>query len=342
MAAQPKPGLPPNPATIFAAANGYQNSFVLKAGVDLDVFTTIAKGSHSAAEIARAANASERGIRILCDALTILGFLVKNGASYFLTPDSATFLDSRSPAYLGNAFKFLLDSSHLENMVRFAEAVRRGGSISDRHLAPEDPIWLDFARGMTPLIIPAAEAIAGHLKVALAGIPSPKILDIAAGHGLFGVTVAQQIADSQIYAVDWANVLEIARENAQSRGVANRHHLIPGSAFEVDYGSGYDAVLLTNFLHHFDATTSETLLKKIAQAMNPGGHLVILEFVPNPDRISPPIAAMFSVNMLAGTPSGDAYTFAELQKMCANAGFTDARQVPLEMMPQSLVLAEKP
>jgi precorrin-6B methylase 2 len=343
VAAQGKPGPPPNPAAIFEAARGYQDSFVLKAGVELDVFTAIAKGSRTPAELAKACNASERGVRILCDALTVLGFLSKTGSAYSLTPDSAVFLDSRSPAYLGKAFKFLLNPAHMKNTERLAEAVRRGeGGTAHNGLGAEDPMWVDFARGMAPMMAPSAQAIAQHLQSALAGTPTPKILDIAAGHGVFGVTVAQQLPNAQIYAVDWANVLEVAGENAQARGVGTRHHLIPGSAFDVDYGSGYDAALLTNFLHHFDVATCEQLLKKLWKAMNPGAHLVILEFVPNEDRVSPPIPALFSVTMLSNTPRGEAHTFAELGKMCSNAGFEGARLVGLEGMPQSLVLARRP
>ena len=343
MGAQGKPGPPPNPAAIFDAARSYQNSYVLKAGVDLDVFTVIAQGSHTAAEIAKAAGASQRGVRILCDALTVLGFLVKTGNAYSLTPDSGVFLDSRSPAYLGKAFKFLLHPLQMKNIERLSEAVRKGeGGGAHDGLRPDDPMWVDFARGMAPMMFPPAQAIAGHLQPLLAGKAAPKVLDIAAGHGTFGITVAQQIPNAEIYAVDWANVLEVARENAQARGVGGRHHLIPGSAFDVEYGSGYDAVLLTNFLHHFDAATGERLLKKLCKAMNPGAHLVILEFVPNDDRISPAMPAMFSVTMLSNTPCGDAYTFRELEKMCSQAGFADARLVALEGLPQSLVLARKP
>lgn len=343
MATQSKPGAAsPTPLAIFEAARAYQDSFVVKAGVDLDVFTAIAKGSHTVAEIAKAAQSSERGMRVLLDALTILGFLTKSGDRYSLTSTSATFLDSRSPAYLGRAFTFFLHPSHIENMTNFADSVRKGGCSETHHLDPDDAIWVDFARGMAPLMVPAAQAMAAHLKTALAGRSAPKILDIAAGHGVFGVTVAQHIPGAHVYAVDWANVLEVAKENAARHGVGDRHHLIQGSAFDVDYGSGYDAVLLTNFLHHFDHATNVKLLKKITKAMNAGGELVILEFVPNPDRISPEVPALFSVNMLAGTPQGDAYTFAEIEKMCRDAGLEGARAIVLEAMPQTLVLARKP
>jgi len=121
--------------------------------------------------------------------------------------------------------------------------------------------------------------------------------------------------------VDWPNVVQVARENAQKAGVVNRFHALPGSAFDVDYGSGYDLVLLMNFLHHFDPPTNEKLLRKVHAALKDGGRAVALEFVPNEDRVSPRMAASFSMIMLGTTPAGDAYTFPEFERMFRNAGF---------------------
>jgi ubiquinone/menaquinone biosynthesis C-methylase UbiE len=308
--------------------------------VDLDLFSVIGGGA-TAAEAAKACGASERGVRILCDYLTVVGFLTKAGARYSLTPDTAMFLDSKSRAYLGRAINFLLHPAHLKSAQQMAEAVRKGGGDAAM-LAPDDPIWVDFARGMAPMMFMAAQTIAQHLQPALAAKGASRVLDIAAGHGIFGITIAQQIPGAEIYALDWANVLAVAKQNATAMGVAGRYHLLPGSAFEVDMGSGYDAVLLTNFLHHTDVATNESLLKKVHAALAPGGQVVILEFVPNGDRISPPPAAMFSLTMLCNTPHGDAYTFAELGSMCRNAGFQAPQLVSLAPGPESLVIARKP
>ncbi|HXM36992.1 MAG TPA: methyltransferase, partial [Pyrinomonadaceae bacterium] len=124
-------------------------------------------------------------------------------------------------------------------------------------------------------------------------------------------------------------------------GVADRHGAIPGSAFDVDYGTGYDVILLTNFLHHFDPPTNEKLLRKVHAALANGGRAVTLEFVPNEDRISPPEAAGFSVMMLGSTPSGDAYTFAELERMASNAGFARSEIHSLPPTIQSVVISYK-
>jgi len=168
-----------------------------------------------------------------------------------------------------------------------------------------------------------------------------KILDIAAGHGLFGIAFAKNNPQVEVTALDWKAVLEVAKENAQKAGVADRYKTIEGSAFDVEFGSGYDLVLLTNFLHHFDAPTCETLLRKVRAALAEGGRAVTLEFVPNEDRVTPPDAAGFSMMMLISTPSGDAYTFAELERMAANAGFSRSTLHPLPPTIEQVVISEK-
>ena len=168
-----------------------------------------------------------------------------------------------------------------------------------------------------------------------------KILDIAAGHGLFGIAFATHNPQAEITAVDWQAVLEVAKDNAQRAGVADRYQTNPGSAFDVEFGSGYDLVLLTNFLHHFDPQTCETLLRKVHAALADDGRAVTLEFVPNEDRVTPPDAAGFSMMMLASTPSGDAYTFSELEKMFSNTGFSRSALHPLPPTIQQVVISEK-
>jgi len=168
-----------------------------------------------------------------------------------------------------------------------------------------------------------------------------KGLDIAAGHGLFGIALAKHNPNAEIAAVDWPNVLDVARENAKAAGVSGRYRTIAGSAFEVDYGSGYNLALLTNFLHHFDVPTCESLLRKIHAALAPEARAVAYEFVPDEDRVSPPVAAKFSLMMLGTTPSGDAYTFSEYERMFRNAGFKASELHPLPPTPEQVVISKK-
>ncbi len=326
----------PSPELILETFNAYQKTFALKGAIELDVFTHIADGATSANEIAKRASADPRAMRILCDYLTIHGFLTKKDGAYGLTQDSAIFLNKRSPAYMGTIGKFLTTDALLANFKDVAALVRKGGTLhGEGTMEPNNDLWVEFARSMPPLVMPAAQAIPP--MVTQPGKPV-KVLDIAAGHGLFGISIANFNPAAQIVAVDWASVLEVAKENAAKMGVADRLRTIPGSAFEVDLGSGYDIALLTNFLHHFDHATNVKLLKKIKAAMNSGGVAATLEFVPNEDRISPPMAASFSLQMLGGTERGDAYTFRELDAMFRDAGFGESTIHPVPNSPQSLIL----
>jgi len=331
----------PSPQLFFQTINAYQRSEALKAAIQLEVFTAIGEGNATTAEIAKRSQASERGTRILCDFLCIMGFLSKQGDRYSLTPDSAVFLDKRSPAYLGGAIDFIATPELTDAFRNFADLVRKGGTLSSEEgmVSPENPVWVKFARAMAPMMALPAQLLAQMIDPS-ADKPL-KILDIAAGHGLFGLAFAKKNPQASITALDWPKVLEVAKENAEAAGVAERYSTIAGSAFDADYGSSYDLILLTNFLHHFDPQTNETLLRKVHAALAEGGSAVALEFVPNEDRISPPEAAGFSVMMLGGTPSGDAYTFPELERMFKNAGFVESelRQLPPSI--EQVVIARK-
>jgi ubiquinone/menaquinone biosynthesis C-methylase UbiE len=320
----------PSPIGFFKAVNSHQHTAAIKAAVELDVFTAIGEGNTTAAQIAQRCAASERGIRILCDGLCVMGFLTKDGANYGLSDDSAIFLDKRSRAYVGGALEFLLSPTVLEGFSNLTEAVRRGGTAIDESsaVAPEHPMWVRFARGMSPLMSVLAENIAALVDP---GADSQlRILDIAAGHGMFGLAFAKRNPQATVVAVDWANVLEVATENANRAGVMERYTTRPGSAFEVEFGTGYDLVLVTNFLHHFDQSGCETILRKVHSALSESGRAITVEFVPNEDRISPPESAFFSLTMLSNTPGGEAYTFSELNRMLANTGFkrTEMHAVP--------------
>ena len=303
----------PTPERFFNAINAYELTEAMKAAIEVELFTAIAEGNTAAATIAKRCDAAERGVRILCDFLTIHGFLTNEGTEYALAPDAALFLDRHSRAYLGTAMEFLLTRRVREGHARLAEAVRRGGTaLGEGTLERENPDWVKFAEAMMPLMHGPSEIMAAELRK---GGEAHKVLDIAASH-----------------------VLEVAMKNAQAMGVVDRYHLLPGSAFETDFGGDYDLVLIPNFLHHFDPPTCTTFMRKVYAALKPGGRAAIAELVPNPDRVTPPTAAAFSMMMLATTPTGDAYTFAELESISKNADFVRVELAPPEIGLNRLVI----
>src|SRR5258708_23642214 len=173
----------PTPALLFDTINAHQRTEAIKAAIELSLFTAIAAGNSTAKEIAKTCGASERGTRILCDYLVIIGFLTKQDDSYGLTPDSEMFLDQKSPAYMGTVIEFMLSPMLTDNFKDLTAVVRKGGSIADEGtISPENPVWVKFARAMAPMMALPAQLLAPMVD------PNAneklRVLDIAAGHGL--------------------------------------------------------------------------------------------------------------------------------------------------------------
>jgi ubiquinone/menaquinone biosynthesis C-methylase UbiE len=331
---------PPNPALVFEMLQAHQRTAALEAAIELDLFRAVGEGPGDVASIARQCASSERGIRILCDFLTLSGVLVKDNGRYRHTPTSALFLDPRSPASMASIAKFLTNPEMREPYGRLAEVVRTGRTTlaGEGSVSPDNPVWVDFAENMAPMMGPLAGPLSA---LATAGQTGPmRVLDIAAGHGLFGIEIAKQNPQAHVTGQDWAAVLGVAMKNAQKAGVQDRYEMLPGSAFDVNFGGPYDVVLLTNFLHHFDKVTNVGLLKKVHSALKPGGRAATLEFVPDEDRVSPPQPAGFALTMLASTAAGDAYTLSELTAMYTEAGFGEISGHAIPMSPQTVVLGK--
>jgi hypothetical protein len=334
-------GPPPSPALIFETLNGYQRSAALRAAIELDVFSAIGRGETTSGAISKSTGAAERGVRILCDYLTVIGLLTKSDNAYSLTGDAAVFLDRRSPAYMGGAVKFLHGAEIMGHFARLTEAVRRGGTASSDAgtTAPDHPVWIDFARAMAPIMAMPAELLA---KLVDPDANRPlKVLDISASHGLYGLAFARRNPQARVIATDWPAVLEVAKETAAKFNVTDRFSMIPGSAFDVDFGTNYDVILLPNFLHHFDAAGCTKLLAKCHKSLGAGGRCVTVEFIPDENRVSPPPAASFALTMLATTPGGDAYTYAEYEVMYRQAGFVRSELHPLAPTMSRVVVGYK-
>lgn len=331
--------IPVNPGRIFDALFAFQQAAALKAAIDLGIFTAIAEGAATAAAIAAKCNSSERGIRILCDTLVTYEFLAKSENAYANAPDSALFLNRHSPACIASMADFLFVPDLVSHtLYQLPATVRKGGTMMEGEgsVSPENPMWVTFAHAMAAQTRMPAQIIASKLP----GAGPLKVLDIAAGHGMYGIAVALHNPEARIVALDWPAVLEVAKENAAQAGISGRYSTIAGDFFTAELGSDYDAILITNFLHHFDVEACEAIFRKVHAALRPGGVAVVLEFVPDEDRVSPASQARFALTMLITTARGDAYTRAEYQAMIANAGYASAaiERIPSE---QSVIIATK-
>jgi 2-polyprenyl-3-methyl-5-hydroxy-6-metoxy-1,4-benzoquinol methylase len=310
---------------IFETLEAFRRTAALRTAVELDVFTAIGKDTATAAEIAARCSASERGIQTLCEYLTMLGFLDKQDQVYSQSADAAAFLDRRSSAYLGDSAS---ETVLVAAFATLTEAVRRGRTAlpGGGTLAPEHPVWVAFARAMAVPGAFLARLLADCLGEQIER--HSKILDIAGGHGLYGIEFARRNPRAEVFAVEWPQVLAVARANAERAGVSDRFHAIPGDALSVDFGGGYDLALITNFLP--DLGSTEQLLKRIHSALAENGRVVLFELMLNDDRVSPPAAVALNLNLLATTPSGEARTASQLSEALKRAGFrqVEFREVP--------------
>jgi 2-polyprenyl-3-methyl-5-hydroxy-6-metoxy-1,4-benzoquinol methylase len=329
----------PSLELLWDSFTAYQRTAALKAAIEHDVFSEIAAGATTVEALAERTHAAPRGLRPLLGRLVADGFLQRTGDRYALSPTSAAFLDRNAPSYVGSAIEFIASERIVDAFTRLTEAVRRGGTAvpEDGTLSAENPVWVQFARSMAPIAGMSGLLLANLLEIEQAG--PMKVLDVAAGHGMFGIVLARLNPRVEVAAVDWRNVLAVAEEHARAAGIAERFHTIPGSAFDVPFGGAYDLVLLPNFLHHFDPPTCERVLEKARAALKPGGRVVLVEFVPDDDRTGPPDAVRFSLVMLATTPAGDAYTFADYRGMLERTGFRDAVLHELAPTPARVIVA---
>lgn len=327
-----------SPEKFFETMVAYQRTAALKAAIDLDLFSAIAAGETTVPALMERLNAPERSVRILCDSLVVIGFLTKAGGAYALTTDSAAFLDRRSKTYMGSAANFLAAPILTEAFQDLASVVRSGQPSAGRpFMEPDHPVWSEFAKSMAPL----AYLVARETAKLFDSETAVKVLDVAAGHGLFGIAVAQRNPKASIVALDWASVLAFAQENAKRAGVSDRYATLPGNALDVDFGSGFNAILVPNLLHMWDRSTNERFLRKAYNALATDGRVIVVELAPNDDRTSPAVPALFALNMLANTSGGDAYTGSEHLEMLRSAGFADFEVCPLSPTSHTAIIGIK-
>jgi SAM-dependent methyltransferase len=168
-----------------------------------------------------------------------------------------------------------------------------------------------------------------------------RVLDLAAGSGVWGIAIAQQSPHVTVTAVDWPAVLETTRKTAQRFGLADRFHFVAGDLATADFGTGHQIATLGHILHSEGAERSRNLLRKTFDALAPGGSIVIGEFLVDADRRGPVNGLIFSVNMLVNTDEGDTFSFEEIRGWLEQCGFENARLVPAPG-PSPLIVAEKP
>lgn len=333
----------PSSQRVLDIASGYEPALILEAAVRLNVFDVLDERPLALAEVARRTDTSPRGMRALLNGLVGLYLLDKFGDDYALTDESAAYLVSTKPTYQGHMCKHV--SRHLlPRWTKLTEVVRTGkptGVVNEQ--ADGGAYFRQFVEDIFPMSYEAAQALAVRLGIPAATEPI-RVVDLAAGSGVWSVALAEASPHVTATAVDWPAVIPATRKVAARHGVADRFRFVEGDLLDVDWAGGpggFDIATLGHILHSEGEARSRQLLRKTFEALRPGGTVVVAEFIADDDRAGPPGALIFAVTMLVNTEAGDTFTFAEMAAWLREAGFVDPRLLDVPG-PAPLILATKP
>jgi ubiquinone/menaquinone biosynthesis C-methylase UbiE len=327
------------PERLMQMAWGYALPLIIESAIVNRVFDVLESGPKTVEEVSAETGASVRGLRATMNALVGAELLATNGGRYSLTAESAAFLVSSKQTFQGGIFKHI--STQLLPRWMDLPTVTRSGAPGDgvNQESQGAGFFAQFVTDILPMSYPAAQALAAHLRLSATTQPV-KALDIAAGSGVWSIALAQASPNVSVTAVDWETVLPVTRRVAQSFGVADRFTFVAGNIETANFGSNYNVATLGHILHSEGEARSRALLRKVADALAPGGTIAIAEFLVNDDRTGPLNGLIFAVNMLVATQQGDTFTFHEIESWLTEAGFTDARTLDTPG-PSPLILATK-
>src|SRR5690349_9743753 len=267
-----------SPRPLMRILGDFANSQILDASIEYDFFTLIHDGSHSADEIARLAGTDARATRIVLDSLPALGLVQKRDGGYFLTPMADAFLVRGKPSYVGDFRHVAL--ALWDGMAHLKESLKTGKPLSRMDTGGELQVWEKLVLGIIPIAEPAARALCDILGVdgATKGL---RVLDIAGGSSIFGMTMLSRDPTAEVTQLDWPNVNAVARDLNRQRGVAGRIRFIDGEFHSAVIDDAYyDLVLASNFCRFESEAGNRKLFQKAYAALKPGGQFVVNDFLP--------------------------------------------------------------
>jgi ubiquinone/menaquinone biosynthesis C-methylase UbiE len=329
------------PERLMKLSFAYAPPLIINAGVSNKVFDSLEDCAKTVEQISKETGASQRGLRSIMNALIGLGLLKKDRQGrYSLTPESAAFLVSNKPGTLAGFFETMLPQL-VSKWLPLTDIVHNGRPVRAVNQEAEGTeFFSQLVERIIPMSYPPAQKLADHLKVAKTK-NEIRVLDLAAGSGIWGIALAQKSPGLRVTAVDWAGMIPTTKRITQKFGVGDRFNYVEGDILEANFGSGYDIATLGHILHSEGEDRSRRLLAKTFRALKSGGTIAIAEWLVNDDRTKPLPSLMFAVQMLVNTEKGDTFSFNEIKNWLEEAGFKKVRKVEAPG-PSPLILATKP
>ena len=315
-----------NPGDLLQLSGGYWSACALHAGVKLDLFTPLAIQGYSGPELAGILKTDSRALVMLLNALASLGLVEKKDRLYGATPFAAEYLSRTSPAYLGHIIMhhhFLMKSwADLDEAVKTGEQIRKRVSHEADEVERES-----FLMGMFNLAMQLAPKVVSSID--LTG--RKRLLDLGGGPGTYAIHFCLHNPELSAVVYDLPSTRGFAEKTIARFGVEKRVTFFAGD-FDSDQIEGsYDVAWLSHILHGEGPKGCAAMIGKTLSALEPGGLIMIQEFILDEDMTRPVFPALFSLNMLLGTEDGQAYSQSDIINMLAAAGATDIRRLSLEV-----------
>jgi SAM-dependent methyltransferase len=329
------------PERLMELSFAYAPPLIISAGVSNKVFDSLEHGAKTSEQIAQETGASARALQILMNALVGLDLLKKDRRGrYSLTQESTAFLLNNKPGTHAGFFGTIAPQL-ISRWLQLSEIVREGRpAVAVNQETEGTEFFSQLVENIIPMSYPPAQKLAEHLKVSKAK-NQLRVLDLAAGSGIWGIALAQKSPHVRATALDWAGMIPTTKRITQRFGVADRFNYVEGDILEADFGSGYDVATLGHILHSEGEERSRQLLNKTFRALKSGGTIAIAEWLVNDARTGPAPSLMFGVQMLVNTEKGDTFSFNEIKSWLEEAGFRKVRKLEAPG-PSPLILATKP
>jgi hypothetical protein len=332
------------PERIMQLSWGYAPPIILEAALRHRVFDVLDAGSKTVEEMRATTGASIRGLTAIMNALVGLNLLSKGAdEKYALTPESAAFLVSTKPAFSGGMIRHC--SEHLiPKWLSLSEIVTTGKPLKPVNQQQQGgEFFHNFVEDIFNMSYAPAQSLAEELKLNGSNGRNGhvSVLDLAAGSGVWGITLAQKSEHVRVTAFDWPEVIPVTRKTVARFRLDERFDFVEGDLHVANFGANHQVAILGHILHSEGEQRSRALLRKTFDALAPGGVIAIAEFLVNDERTAPPLGLLFAVNMLVNTENGGTYSEKEIGAWLRDAGFINERMLEAPG-PSPLILATKP
>ena len=321
---------------IMAEARSFMKSRVILTAAELDFFTSIDERPCNASALAHEKRLDVRATTRLLDCLCVLELLTKTDDMYRLTP-KGSYLSSR---HMETILPMVL---HMVTLWRtwsnLTEITRTGpGSEHEAGLKFSERDWKAFVGAMHV----AAKALSREIAEVYDGSRYKQLLDVGAASGTYTIALLQENPALKAVIFDLDDVIPMAEERVRNEGLLDRVSFVAGDFYEDELPAGCDLALLSAIIHQNGPEENLSLYGKVFRALEKGGTILIRDHIMNEDRTKPPAGALFAINMLVNTRSGDTYSFREVKEGLERAGFLDVRLVRAGEKMDCLVEARKP